>query len=284
MKLLTLANAKTPKGEQYGWLTGVLYLAPADLSGFNVCPFAETAGCKNPCLNLSGRAAVAPNKATFTAPNGAVIPDNPIQRARIARTRLYFEDRDTFMEQLVLEIAQLVAKAKRKGLRPAVRLNGTSDIAWERVYTKVSIETMEKLRELAPDVVRESPCLAVNMQGTYYTYQNVMSLFPGVQFYDYTKQGLRFLRAQGLPENYHLTLSWSGATAEYRDLIQTVTSKRTRTNVAVVFRGDLPETFSGRRVIDGDAHDLRFLDPEGVVVGLKAKGRAKHDTTGFVAD
>jgi hypothetical protein len=51
-------------------------------------------------------------------------------------------------------------------------------------------------------------------------------------------------------------------------------------NVAVVF-DTLPTTYLGRPVVNGDDTDLRFLDPQGVVVGLKAKGRAKKDTSGF---
>jgi hypothetical protein len=55
-------------------------------------------------------------------------------------------------------------------------------------------------------------------------------------------------------------------------------------NMAVVFRSknDMPQHFLGRPVINGDADDLRFLDPDGVVVALYAKGAAKRDDTGFV--
>ena len=55
-------------------------------------------------------------------------------------------------------------------------------------------------------------------------------------------------------------------------------------NLVVVFRKELPDVFAGRKVINGDESDLRFLDQTGVVVGLKAKGKARKDTSGFVID
>ena len=51
-----------------------------------------------------------------------------------------------------------------------------------------------------------------------------------------------------------------------------------------MFRNKLPKTFKGLPVIDGDKDDLRFLDPQGVIVGLIAKGKAKQDKSGFVID
>lgn len=59
MKLLTLGNQKTLKGEGRGYLTGVLHLAPFNLSGVNVCPMAELAGCYEACLNTAGRGGIA---------------------------------------------------------------------------------------------------------------------------------------------------------------------------------------------------------------------------------
>ena len=102
-----------------------------------------------------------------------------------------------------------------------------------------------------------------------------------VQFYDYTKVIKRAYME--LPANYHITLSYSEADMDYADKVHQAVLD-TGVNMAVVFRDELPETFRGLRVIDGDKDDLRFLDPKGVVVGLKAKGRAKHDDSGFVID
>jgi hypothetical protein len=83
-----------------------------------------------------------------------------------------------------------------------------------------------------------------------------------------------------MPENYHLTVSYSEANQAYAEKV-----KQTRHNIAVVFRDkQLPAEYLGRKVINGDKTDLRFLDPSGVVVGLYAKGPAKKDYSGFVID
>lgn len=100
---------------------------------------------------------------------------------------------------------------------------------------------------------------------------------PAIQFYDYTKILGTALR-DDLPKNYHVTLSFDAQTVPW-GMCEHVISRGV--NVAVVF-DKVPEHFKGYRVIDGDAHDLRFLDPKGVVVGLKAKGAARRDTSGFV--
>lgn len=103
----------------------------------------------------------------------------------------------------------------------------------------------------------------------------LMQEFPEVQFYDYTK-----LVNRKVPENYDLTVSYSEANNVYA-----TKALKTDHNVAVVFRDkELPATFKGRKVIDGDKTDLRFLDPKKVVVGLYAKGKARKDNSGFVID
>ena len=109
----------------------------------------------------------------------------------------------------------------------------------------------------------------------------IAKMFPLSQFYDYTKVIKRAY--QKLPANYHITLSYSEADMKYADEV-VMAVVNTGVNMAVVFRNKLPDTFRGLRVIDGDKDDLRFLDPKGVVVGLLAKGRAKHDDSGFVID
>jgi len=234
-KLLNIdANAKTVKGQKRGFMTAILYLAPSDLSGFQVCPTAST-GCVASCLNTAGRGA-------FTQ----------TQAARIKKTQFYFNDRPAFMAQLVDEIGKFVKRATRKGLTPCVRLNGTSDIPWERVR------------------VGNAP--------------NVMSLFPDLQFYDYTKRWNR----KELPANYHLTFSHAENNAS-----RAFEVLNRQGNVAVVYRKELPvrdrvgETFVNSchaAVVDGSEHDLRFLDPQGVIVGLCAKGKARYDVSGFVRD
>jgi len=221
-------NAKTVKGDKASeYLTAIMYLAPADLAGvINVCPMAELAKCKAPCLNLSGRGRF-----------------NNVQLARIRKTRWYAEDRTRFVWQLRDDLTKFVRYCDKVGKKPAVRLNGTSDIMWEVV---------------APSLFTD---------------------FPDIQFYDYTKI---YKRAYAkLPENYHLTLSYSGANQDYAQAVALAHAK-TGVNMAVVFRTKELRQASG--AIDGDETDLRFLDPKGVVVGLYAKGKAKTDTSGFVID
>jgi len=239
MKLLGHSSAKTEKGEAIGYLTGILYLAPHTLSGSgNVCPWA--ASCKKGCLNTSGRGAF-----------------NSVQKARIAKTRLFFADQKAFLETLYLDCKSLIAKAKRLGLLPCIRLNGTSDLAFHR--------------------------LTVPSQG-----KTLMECFLGVPFYDYTKSVRKALdNAKGLhPTNYTIVFSRDSSANETE--CQQVLSAGG--NVAVVFRDSLPPTYWHRPVINGDTTDLRFLDRRaragrhGYIVGLKAKGSAKRDQSGFVVD
>lgn len=116
MKLLNIdQNSKTVKGQKLFYMTGIMYLAPAKLSGYEVCPMS-TAGCRAACLNTAGRAVF-----------------KTVQSARVTRTRFFFEDRVAFMNQLVKEIDALIVKAVQNDMLPVVRLNGTSDIVWETV-------------------------------------------------------------------------------------------------------------------------------------------------------
>lgn len=260
MKLLNIdANAKTVKGQKKGFMTAVLYLAPYKAAGINVCPMAELAGCWKGCLNTAGRGGIAKGAATFETPAGS-LPDNAIQRARIARTRFYAEDRDGFMIQLHREIAAFIRKAERKGLVPVVRLNGTSDIQWEKIRFAVG--------EIEP--------------------QTIFDYFPAVQFYDYTKLPNRFGRP--LPENYHLTLSHSGASERYQSMVRKAREEH-GAPVVMVYRTKAMKAKSlgqlasiGANAVDGDETDLRFLDGDRALVGLYAKGAARKDTSGFVLD
>lgn len=246
------SNAKTIKGDGDEYETAIMYLAPHKLSmKGNVCPMAEKAGCIAGCLNTAGRGGM-----------------NNVQLARVRKTQRYFKDRAAFMAELTEDLERFEAYCKRKGVKPIVRLNGTSDIQFE----------------VAHPVIRDGK-----------RYVNVFEAFPAVQFYDYTKIYKRVYR--DLPPNYRLLLSYSGANKQYEHEILKA-AFYTNTNIAVVFRSKemrdgllatghrLQSRIAGwwitRRVIDGDADDLRFNDPDGVIVGLYAKGSAKHDTSGFV--
>jgi len=230
MPLLNSGNAKTRKGEKLGWITYGLHLAPFNLSGFNVCKDAS-AGCAAACLNTAGRGAMS-----------------SVQKARIAKTRLFFNDREKFLSDLFSEIAKSAKSAVRKGLQPCFRLNLTSDLPWEKI----------------------------KLNG-----QSVLEAFPSLQFYDYTKSAERmcaFVNGE-MPANYHLTFSRSESNGAIA-----VGFLRSGGNVAMVWRKSLPQFNYGVPVIDGDETDLRFLDPSGVIVGLKEKGLAKKDLTGFVLE
>ena len=115
IKLLTLNSPKTVKGESRQWATGILYLAPSNLSGFNVCPRA-TPGCIAACLNTSGHGAF-----------------KTVQAARVRKTRAFYADRESFMATLVNDLELIVIRAQKKGFNVACRLNGTSDILWHRI-------------------------------------------------------------------------------------------------------------------------------------------------------
>jgi hypothetical protein len=154
------ANPKLAKGMQHGFLSAPLHLAPAKLSGYNVCPMS-TKGCRAACYHTAGNPVAMERK----------------HKARVERTRLFFQDRATFMAKLVREIGALVRKADKLGMIAAVRLNATSDVRFETI-----------------------PCERDGIK-----YDNVMRAFPDTIFYDYTKLPNR----RNIPPNYKLTFSLS---------------------------------------------------------------------------
>lgn len=245
-KLLNVdSNAKTVKGQKEGFLTGVLYLAPYKLSGFNTCAMAELAQCFKPCLNTAGRAGIIKTGEST----------NPIQQARIRKTKQFYNERQQFMLTLVKDIEKLIKQANKLGFIPLVRLNGTSDIKWENIT--FDYEFMHgKIRTIT-----------------------IFDLFPEVQFYDYTKIPNR----KELPSNYDLTFSYSGVLAYQKYAMQAIDSGM---RLAVVFRmqDKIPANFLGLPCVDGDNTDIRHLDPKRSIVALYAKGRAKKDYSGFVID
>jgi hypothetical protein len=230
MNLLSTANPKIQKGTKLGYLSFILHLAPANLSSINTCPKA-TAGCKAACLNTAGRGGMFKKGETT----------NMIQKARIRKTLAFFNDREQFMADLAKDIRKGIKQATKLGLTPVFRLNGTSDLSFEKY----------------------------EVEGA----KNIFSLFPNVQFYDYTKV---LGRKVADIDNYHLT--FSAADGNDADVNKAIAQGM---NVTVVF-DKIPAEYKGKPVFNADETDLRFLDPKGVVLGLKAKGRAKKDTTGFV--
>ena len=130
-KILTnpTANAKINKSTKKGFWTYGIHLAPAKLSGFNVCAWASK-GCADACLNTAGRGRMT-----------------PIQESRIKKTKWFYNDRENFMLQLVKEIGNAIKLAVKKSQTPCFRLNLTSDLAWEsQKFNGV------KLMEIFPNV------------------------------------------------------------------------------------------------------------------------------------
>ena len=181
----------------------------------------------------------------FTAGRGRM---TPVKEARINRTKLFFENREVFFKQLIKEIEALSRKGKKDGLAIAIRLNVISDLPWEML----------------------------KFEG-----QSIFERFPNIQFYDYTKSERRAIAFTSgkMPKNYHLTFSRSECNETSVDKVLASGG-----NVAAVFRGSLPKTYKGFKVIDGDKSDLRFLDDQNVIVGLVEKGLAKKDESGFVLE
>ena len=235
MKLLSTGNPKILKGMAQGYNTYILHLAPANVSGYETCP-KRTAGCTAACLHTAGRGGMFKRGETT----------NVIQEARKRKTRMFFENRGAFMLQLYLDIKKAIKQSEKLGLIPVFRLNGTSDLAWEKYEVQDG--------------------------------KNIFEMFPNVQFYDYTKMLNRKVKTFA---NYHLT--FSAADGNDADVDKAIEQGY---NIATVFgikkTLPMPEAYKGLPVFNGDESDLRFLDPKGVVVGLYAKGKAKKDTSGFV--
>ena len=180
----------------------------------------------------------------FTAGRGKF---NNVMKGRLNKTEYFLQDRANFMEQVASEISKGIKKHGASAM--CVRLNGTSDIPYENIPVG--------------------------------GFENIMAMFPDVQFYDYTKIFSRLTKQ--LPSNYHLTFS-RAETKQNQDEAQKAIDLGY--NVAAVFKvkdeTELPETYMNAMVINGDEHDLTFLHGNGVIIGLKEKGEAKKDETGFV--
>lgn len=168
-----------------------------------------------------------------------------ILQARRRKSDEFLADRAAFIERLKAEIETYQRRAKKHGKRLAVRLNGTSDIDWPA---------------------------------------HIFTDFPNVTYYDYTKSPYRmrkWLNHDGsLPPNYHLTFSYSGENEQ-----SCLATLKAGGNVAAVFSSSaFPKSWQGFRVKTGEENDLRFLDKgrngEGLVIGLKAKGKARKQVEG----
>lgn len=215
VKLLSTDNSKTIKGTKLGYITYIMYLSPftQNSKGINLCPHA-TDGCSKACLFKSGLGGIYSHVAL----------------GRINKTEWFLENRYEFMAKLDKEIESAIKRHEGNAI-PVFRLNGTSDIRFEKIK------------------VRDN--------------KNIFELYPKVQFYDYTKNVKRF--ADTLPKNYHLTFSRSEVNDKDANRLL-----KLGYNVAMVFT-KTPKVYNGYRVMNGDINDLTFLQPKGRVIGLRYK-------------
>jgi hypothetical protein len=212
-------TVKHKKSKKYGELTYSLYLAPAKSSGYEVCN-GRTAECTRLCLNESGMNTMVRNDK-----------GDMINRSRIIKTRLFFEDREFFMKWLIFEINAGITKAKKMGFAFSVRLNNTSDISPEEFQ----------------------------LNG-----KNILQIFSDVKFYEYTKVAAR-VDLMKIYNNYDVTFSYSGY-----NLTECQKMLLNKIRIAVVFK-NIPETYMGHKVINGDLYDMRYKDAEDIIIGLKYK-------------
>jgi len=212
-------SVKHQKSLKYGELTLSLYLAPAKMSGYEVCA-GRTAECTRLCLNQSGKN-IGPQK----------VKGDFINQSRITKTRLFFENRDFFMDWLVEEIEAAKRKSIRITHKLSIRLNNTSDISPEQ-FTRNG--------------------------------KNILEMYPDIQFYEYTKIPSR-VKLMKRYSNYDVTFSYTGYNMETcKQMLEN------NTRVAVVFK-KVPKEWQGYTVIDGDEYDMRYKDDKNVIVGLKYK-------------
>ena len=245
--LLTMgeSNSKLKKGITETMSVAIMHLLPHDLADTLMERSIKRTLCPFAIMGDCWRPCLN------TAGRGGIITKgdttNTIELARLRRTLFYLDNRQEFLEKLYNEVQKFVTKCEKNNIKPCIRLNGTSDIQFETIKLDNGNTIFEE--------------------------------FPSVQWYDYTKIPTRKVKHI---KNYHLTWSYSEANEKYANYWREALDKGM--NVATVFRKDLPEFYKGVKVFSGDNNDLRFTDPVGVIVGLKAKGKARKDTSGFVID
>lgn len=234
--LLSTRNMKTFKGEARGYLSAILYMAPHTIAGGKtLCPHS-TPACRAGCLYSAGRGAFERTK-----------------RARVRRAQEWLSNPTQFLDRLAMEIDGLADLAASNDLKLVVRLNGTSDVIWER----------EAWRNAT----------------------SLMAAFPSIQFTDYTKIPLEH---RAPPPNYHLVFSIADDNAALAlrymregHSVSVVVPKETKAELLIASAG-APDIFRGHlglhHVIDGDTDDLRFLDKPRSLILLSPKGRAVLDT------
>ena len=239
-------SAKMMKSYIHNTATYCVYLAPANMAGrtkkgtrINVCPKSQH--CKELCLNSAGR-----NKGDILSNGKENIKHSLINISRIKKTKLFYNDRDTYMDILIHEINRDRSYAERHGMEFSVRLNGTSD--------------------LSPEIMKKDG-------------KNILEIFPDVQFYDYTKVYNRTKLMKFYP-NYDITFSYDGYNWDQCEQFLNDGGK-----VAVVFDSEtMPKTYKGYKVIDANGYDMRYLDPKGCIMGLEFHPIAKDGKVLYAKD
>lgn len=232
-KLLSVEkDAKTRKNSKIGILTGILYLAPANLSGSELCS-SRTKGCTAACLWTSGHGAYS-----------------NVKTARLRKTYVFLNEQEMFMDRISMDVDLLVEEAKDRDMRPAMRLNGTSDIAWETIPVG--------------------------------DHEHIFAAHPNVEAYDYTKVLARLPAIAGIP-NYSVVFSRGESKKSQLDSDKAL---EMGVPITVVF-DELPMVYKGMKVVNGDTDDWRpadilMADGRPTVIGLIAKGKARYDDSGFV--
>lgn len=236
-------SSKIAKSGSVDVLGTVLYMMPAMMSGREACA-GRSEGCSAACL------AEGTGRMSMTSS----------QRARRRRHASFYADRGRFLADLHREIERHLLRAQRAGKIPAVRLNGTTDLPWHRM----------------PYVSHDG-----------HKYARLHDAFPHVRFYDYTKHALGSMRrGAGIPPNLHLTFSVSEREDADALASEYLSAGFGAAVVMAIRKHEHPARWALggiiAPVVDGDAHDARFLDIPGAVVALAAKGRAIGDASGFV--
>ena len=266
-------SLKKPDGGQYDDFDSYLiHFMPAAQSGFITCPCAS-GGCASECLNTAGNMGSLGGKSV----------------SRLKRTWQMAKEAPFVLERIKREIQSKYKKAQAKNHKLVIRLNGTSDFDWTKYKDKDG--------------------------------RSLFQIFPDVQFYDYTKVGNRVGKLPQENPNYHITFSRSekaenqeqarnllnsgynvavvfgpgktGGSSQliFRPKVHQSTVEKLKNQGIIppnyVYTGKkagetlLPTTFEGFKVVDGDGHDLRFLEKtnkgKGVVIGLTAKGSSAYE-------
>ena len=239
-------SAKMMKSYTHNVATYCVYLAPANMAGrtkkgtrINVCPMSQH--CKELCLNSAGH-----NKADILSNGKENVRESLSNISRIKKTKLFYNDRDLYMDILSHEINRDRSYAERHGMEFSVRLNGTSD--------------------LSPEIMKKDG-------------KNILEIFPDVQFYDYTKVYNRTKLMKFYP-NYDITFSYDGYNWDQCEQFLNDGGK-----VAVVFDSEtMPKTYKGYKVIDANGYDMRYLDPKGCIMGLEFHPIAKDGKVLYAKD